>query len=199
MRRSVLAALIALVVLAGGAAFYYFRHRTQQPLARPLAGREQDIQSSRVAAVRETPLPNLLQQPGLVSRRFAPMRLYVSVAPEIAIKRTDGGADSSKDEILDIVPILIVLENDSYQEVDARRDLKLEGEELFNVFVTHSASGIVFRHSEPAVETVWGPAERKTFKVPWQPTIESLPGECVISMRLAFGGSDEVQIRTRLK
>lgn len=197
MRRSVLAVLIALVASAGGVAFYYSRQSTPPPSTSPSTAGGQAGPASRAAAARETPLPDSLEKPGLVSRRFDPMRLYVSVAPEIALRRTSGGADSSKDETLDIVPVLIVLENDSYQEVDARRDLKLGGEELFNVSVTHSALGIVFRHKEPAADTVWGPAERKTFKVPWP--ADSLPGECVISVQLAFGGSEEVQIRTRLK
>jgi hypothetical protein len=175
MSRSVLAALTALVVLAGGAGFYYFRHRTPPTSDTQSTVVGQDKPGSRVAAVRETPLPDSLEQPGMVSRRFDPMRLYVSVAPEIAIKRTGGGADSSKDEILDIVPVLIVLENDSYQEVDARRGLKPEGEELFNVSVTHSALGIVFRHSEPAADTVWGLPRGKLSKCLGSPRLSLCP------------------------
>ena len=191
MSRRLLAALA--VVAVGGAALYYVRRPagggTQ---GQPDAASGQTVTASGVVIVDATPLPATYEKPGLVSRRFGAMRVYVSAAPEIAIKNAAQGGT------LDVVPVLLVFENDSYRELDAKRDLGLEGAELFRVEVRDSSGSVVFSDSRPAEETVWGPAERKTFDVRWHPDSPA-PGQYVISLKPAFADAEEVQLRIRLK
>ena len=196
MRRRAAAGLCCLLILTAGGALYYFRSRppsTERATVAPPPGA--DTPAPAASVVKETPLPDSLEQPGLVSRRFGPMRLYVSVAPEVALRRAPDAADGAT---LESVPILIVLENDSYREVDARRDLALTGDELFSVSVTDPARGELFRDRETSADFVWKPAERRSFTFHWRPA-DVAPGEYVITVKLAFGDLGETQIRTRLK
>lgn len=189
--KRLLAALAALAVV--GAAVYYARRPTgtnTQSQADEAVG--QTVTPSGLIIVDATPLPAAFEKAGLVSRRFGAMRVYVSAAPEIAIR------DAAKGGTLDLVPILVVLENDSYRELDARRDLGLDGAELFSVEVRDPSGSVVFRDTRPAEDVVWGPAERKTFKLSWPP-LANAPGQYVIVLKPAFGKAGEVQLRTRLK
>ena len=194
MSRRLLAVLAVLAVSAAAAALYYARRPTLTGAQRQADGASsgQTVTSSGLVVVDATPLPATFEKPGLVSRRFGVMRVYVSAAPEIPIRSGTQGAP------LAIVPILVVLENDSYRELDARSDLGLDGSALFSVEVRDPSAAVVFRESRPVQDVVWGPAERKTFDVRWPPSPPT-PGQYVISVKPAFGNAGELQLRTRLK
>jgi hypothetical protein len=207
LTRRPLYALAALLAVAAGVAFYSWRRGPSGVTTPPTNADVAAATTPGVVIVDATPLPAAFESPGLVSRRLGPLRLYVSVAPEVALTKTadlgkmgtgNVGGSQPEGERLASVPIRVVLENDSYREVDARRDLSLDGEELFQVSVSGADSGVVFSESRSAEETVWEPAERKTFDVAWRPG-GAPPGEYVVAVKLAFGGPGEVKIRTRLK
>lgn len=191
-RRFVATLATAAVVAAGGALYYARRPAGTGTQGQTDGATGQTVTSSGLIIVDATPLPATFEKPGLVSHRSGVMRVYVSVAPEIPIRSaTQGGA-------LDFVPILVVLENDSYREVDARRDLKLDGAELFSIEIRDPSAAIVFRDTQPAEDVVWGPAERKSFNLRWLPS-SSVLGQYVISVKPAFDGAGEMQLRTHLK
>lgn len=193
MRRRLLAALAALAVAATGAALYYARRPARSGTEGQAEGATgQTLTSSGLVIVDATPLPASYEKAGLTSRRFGAMRVYVSAAPEIAIKNAAQGGT------LDAVPFLLMFENDSYRELDAKRDLGLEGTELFSVEIRDPSGPVVFRDSRPAEDVVWGPAERKTFNLSWRPDSPA-PGQYVISLKPAFKDADEVQLRIRLR
>ena len=191
-RRFVATVAIVAVAAAGGALYYARRPAATGTQGETGAATGQTVTSSGLIIVDATPLPATFAQPGLVSQRFGVMRVYVSAAPEIPLRSaTQGGT-------LDLVPILVVLENDSYRELDARRDLGLDGAELFSLEIRDPSAAIVFRDTKPAEDVVWGPAERKTFNLSWPP-LSPAPGQYVISLKPAFDDAGEVQLRTRLK
>jgi hypothetical protein len=193
MRRRLLAALAAAAVAVAGAALYYARRPARGDVQGQTDGTAgQTETASGVIIIDATPLPATYEKPGLVSQRFGVMRIYVSAAPEVSLKGATQGST------LDVVPILVVLENDSYREADARRDLGLDGAELFSVEIRDPSGAVVFSDSTPAEESVWGPAERKTFNLNWHPT-SLAPGQYVISLKPAFGDAGEVQLPMRLK
>jgi hypothetical protein len=188
-----LAVLFVVAVAATAAALYYARRPARSDAQGLTDGAApQTAGASGVVIIDATPLPASYEKPGLASRRFGVLRVYVSAEPEISIKSTTQGGT------LDAVPLLVVLENDSYRELDARRDLGFEGAELFNVEIRDPSGTAVFRDSRPAEDVVWGPAERKSFNLRWNPAAPA-PGQYVISLKLAFGDAGEVQLRTRLK
>jgi hypothetical protein len=192
MSRRLLAALAALVA-AAAAALYYVRLPTGDGARGQTGGATgQVVTASGLVIVDATPLPATYEKPGLASRRFGAMRVYVSAAPEIPVRgATQGGT-------LDAVPLLVVLENDSYREVDARRDLGLDGAELFSIEVRNPSSAVVFRVTQSAEDVVWAPAERKTFNLRW-PAYSPVPGQYVIALKPYFGDADEVRLRVSLK
>ncbi|MCA1619109.1 MAG: hypothetical protein LC795_07325 [Acidobacteria bacterium] len=192
MSRRVVAALVAAALTAAGATFYYLRRPAPAITERRDDGEITATPEAGVVIVDATPLPDAFQSKGVASRRFGVMRVYVSAAPEIALRSETG------DGVLQTVPVLIVLENDSYRALDARRDLGLDGQRLFDVEISGPSSEVVFQDYVPAENTVWEPAERKSFEVRWRPESPA-PGEYVISVKPAFGGAGGVQLRTRLK
>lgn len=190
MRRRLLAALAALAIAA---ALYYVRRPTRDGAQGQTGGAtEQTVTAAGLVIVDATPLPATYEKPGLVSRRFGAMRVYVSAAPEISIK------GATQDGTLDAVPLLVIFENDSYRELDARRDLGLDGAELFSIEVRDPSGAVVFRDTQPAEEAVWGPAERKTFIRRWPPHAP-VRGQYVISLKPYFSDADEVQLRISLR
>jgi hypothetical protein len=194
MRLRPLAALAALAVAASGAAIYYVRRPAPQQ-TQLTAGVGQATPAPNVIIIDATPLPATFESKGLAGRRFGVMRVYVSAAPEIALK---GESKSSPGATLSSVPILVVLENDSYREVDAKRDLGLRGNELFSVEIKGPLLEGVFRESRPAEDTLWGPAERKSFELNWHP-VSPTPGQYIISVKPSFGDAGEVQLSILLK
>lgn len=194
MRLRPIAALAALAVAASGAAIYYVRRPAPQQ-TQPTAGGGPATPAPTVVIIDATPLPATFESKGLASRRFGVMRVYVTAAPEIALK---GDSKSPPGATLSSVPILVVLENDSYREVDAKRDLGLRGDKLFSVGIKGPLLEEVFRESRPAEDLLWGPAERKSFELDWHP-VSPTPGEYTISVKPSFGDAGEVQLRIRLK
>lgn len=192
MSRRTIAALAVVALAAAGATFYYLRHPAPAETVRRDDGETTATPEGGVVIVDATPLPDAFQSNGLASRRFGVMRVYVSAAPEIALRSESG------DGVLQTVPVLVVLENDSYRALDARRDLGLVGPRLFEVEIRGPSSEVVFRDYVPAENTVWEPAERKSFELRWRPESPA-PGGYVISVKPAFGGAGDVQLRTRLK
>jgi len=196
--KGVIAALVALLVVAGAVAIY--RRRPTGPPAQISLAADSPTPPKRSGP---TPLPDFFESPGLVSRRTGPLRLYVTVKSEVTIRKTDakGATNSAGNDILARVPILVVFENDSYQKLDAGRDLALTGADLFTVEILREGTSRqeVFSYREPISDlTGWEPAERKTFTVSW-PTIGVAPGDYVISVKPAFGKQEKLEIHTILK
>ena len=179
-----------LVLLAGVvAAFVYFRRapaRTEQEATALAAGEN--------AIPGPSPLANVFEAPGIVSKRLGSLRLYVSVQSEIPIRKTS--PDQSQDQMLERVPIRVVLENETYKPL-TMRDVTSNAE-VFTVKVMKDGSEIFSAHQLSSEITEWKPAERKNFTIEW-PLQEAVAGNYLITVTTGFGDRDTVQIRTSLK
>ncbi len=193
-RAAVVVVLIGGLATVGGFIIYRSRSTTVKPPEQIYT------QPVSVAPGGPTPLPDSFESPGLVSRRDGPLRIYVAVPREVALSKRDGEDTSQPEQTLQSVPIVVVIENDSYKKLDAAADLSV-GEELFTLIITRDGpQGVeVFSHREPRAEvSAWQPAERKTFTVSW-PSASLSPGEYLVSVRPAFGTKETVRIRTTIR
>ncbi|MBC8029773.1 MAG: hypothetical protein H7Z16_06650 [Pyrinomonadaceae bacterium] len=193
-RTAVVVLLVGGLAAAGGFIFYRSRAVTVAP---PV---EVSTQPTEVLPGGPTPLPDSFESPGLVSRREGPLRIYVALPREISLSR-HGENSGQQDQTLASVPIVVVLENDTYKKVDAAGDLSLTGDALFTLTITRDAPDgpEVFSHSEPRAEvSTWQPAERKTFTASW-PAASISPGAYLVSVRPAFGTRQTLQIRTSIR
>lgn len=190
-----IAILSAGLLIAAGLVYW----RSRALVVKPPGGGD-PAQSASLVAGGPTPLPDFFESPGLVSRKDGPVRMYLTIAPDIALSKRASGAPLAPDQVLTNVPILVVLENDTYQTLDAANDLQLTGGDLFTLAITGAGTDpeAVFSYSEAQAElSGWRPAERKTFTVLW-PTTTTAPGTYLISVRPAFGKQETLQIHTTL-
>ncbi|MEO8435852.1 MAG: hypothetical protein ABI596_13210 [Pyrinomonadaceae bacterium] len=198
-RRAALTLLVVLVAgIAAAAGFVYYR--SQPGTISTSAPGPNQLPPSPVPG-GPTPLPNFFESPGLVSRRAEPLRLYVAVAREISLRKQDSADPQSPGKTLASVPIVVVLENDTYKKVDFDSELAPAGEDLFTLAVIRDGSNAeeVFAYREPrAGLSGWQPAERKTFTVSW-PTSGAAAGNYLVSVKPVFGKQETLQIRTTLR
>jgi len=169
-------------------------------------------------------LPPVLQQPGLVSRCFGPLRVYLAVAPEVTLetKANDevrspvfGNPNSAFPTSSVVVkpatrewsvraeslPILIVLENDTYQPLRLEQ-LNWSGKDLYTVRVVRrqdSGDEEVYTQDVPLPERGdWWSAERRCVEVNW-PLRDAPPGDYRVFVKLSFGEHPTVEIATHLQ
>ncbi|MDX6612967.1 MAG: hypothetical protein QOD75_2153 [Blastocatellia bacterium] len=198
-RRAAVTLIVLLVAALAAMAGYIYYRSHPGTVSGPATLTNQTIQPSVPGG--PTPLPEFFESPGLVSRRAEPLRLYVAVARGIALNQQDPGDPQAAGQKLTSIPIVVVLENDTYQKVNFDSALAPAGEDLFTLVVTREgANGAeVFTYREPRGElTGWEPAERKTFTVSW-PTAATGPGTYLVTVTPAFGKQDPLKIRTTLK
>jgi hypothetical protein len=187
--------LVGGIATAAGVIFYRSHYGSSSP--------PKPIQTSQSTPLPggPTPLPDSFESPGLVSRRAEPLRLYVAVAREIPLSKQNSADPQSSGQTLTSVPIVVVLENDTYKKVNFDSELAPAGEDLFTLAVRRVGPNAeeVFTYREPRAElSGWQPAERKTFTVSW-PAAQLTPGDYVVSVTPAFGKQEKVQIHTTLR
>jgi len=173
---------------------------------------------------REPALPPVLQQPGLVSQCFGPLRVYLAVAPEVTLERkandevrspvfgNRNSAVPSSEVVVkpatrewsvraESLPILVVLENDTYQSLRPEQ-LNWSGEDLCVVRVVRRQEGggeEVYTQKVPLPERgEWWSAERRSVEVNW-PLRDAGPGDYRVSVQLPFGEHPVVEIATHLQ
>ncbi len=137
------------------------------------------------------------EQPGVVSRLVGLIRAYVAVPEEVRLEPAEGRIAH--------VPILIVIENESYRPLPAA-DAGWLGGALCTVRVLRvperGAETEVFQTEVPLPSrTDWLSAERRNFTVDWptRPGTENVSaGQYRISVRLALPDEPAVEIYTRL-
>ncbi len=135
------------------------------------------------------PLPPSFDRPGVVSRQIGLMRVYLAVVPEVT------GADPAN------VPILLVLENDTYQPL-AGTALGWLGGQLAAVTVFRVGAGgrdeEVFQTDLPLpTRADWLSAERRNFTVDW-PLRTGAPGHYRITVQLALPDQPTLEIALRV-
>lgn len=143
------------------------------------------------------PLAPSFDQPGVAGRQTGLLRIYVSVTPEAALESSESGAARR----LASVPILITLENDTYQPL-AGAALGWLGAQLCSVRVMRASTDArdveVFQMDLPLpARADWLSAERRSFTVDW-PVREATPGTYRIAVQLALPDQALVEINLRL-
>jgi hypothetical protein len=198
-RRGTVTLILLLVVgIAAAGAYIYYRPHPGYFVQTELKSNQRPLPP---AAGGPTPLPEFFESPGLVSRRAEPLRLYVAVAREIPLSNQDSADPQSSGQTLTSVPIVVVLENDTYKKLNFDSELAPAGEDLFTLAIRRDGPSAeeVFTYREPRAElSGWQPAERKTFTVSW-PTAGAGPGDYLVSVTPAFGKQATLQIRTTLR
>lgn len=138
------------------------------------------------------PLPDNLQQPGLATKKLGPMRVYLTVQSEVSLRDNNGRS-------IERLPILIVLENDTYEKQSWPPQISKPDELLFSLSVSKAASQFpkpVFTHNEPAGEQkAWEPAERRAFTIPWHVRDAHVGDTYVINLSIHGGGALELRAR----
>jgi hypothetical protein len=194
IRRLVIVCCVGLLAIAGAIVIYRSRDRSEESTQPPA------LAANDLSVPGPARLPDYLEAPGVVSKRFGSLRLYVAVQSEIPILKTAAG-QAPEGEVLDRVPIRIVLENETYHPLNMTRDVKA-GEDLFTVAVRRVDSGAereVFATRQSSLEASdWTPAERKTFTIDW-PLQEAIAGNYLILVTPGFDDRSTIQIRTTLK
>ncbi len=142
------------------------------------------------------PLPPSFDQPGVVSRQIGLMRVYLAVAPEITAEAPLKTGMPAATE-----PILLVLENDTYQPL-AGAAIGWLGAQVGSVTVTHLADGgqatDEFQAEIPLpARADWLSAERRSFTVDW-PLRAVAPGRYRITVQLALPDQPALEIATRV-
>ncbi len=143
------------------------------------------------------PLAPSFDRPGVAGRQTGLLRIYVAVTPESALEATEGTAARR----LTSMPILITLENDTYQPL-AGTAIGWLGAQMCSVRVTRAADNArdleVFQTDLPLpARADWLSAERRSFTVDW-PVRDAPPGSYRISVQLALPDQPQVEISTRL-
>ncbi len=128
-------------------------------------------------------LPDMIDQESLVGRRVGPMRFYLAVQNETPLKKNDG-------QPLEKVPILVVIENDTYQTQNWPEGASKSEDELFSVTVWSESdqkppTSFTY-HQKVGEANTWAPSERRSFTVPWY-VHSPLAGWYLISVKLAGG------------
>jgi hypothetical protein len=203
-RRAAVTLIVLLVTGIAAAAGYIYYRSHPRAVSRSETGSTQTTQPSVPGG--PTPLPDYFESPGLVSRRTEPLRLYVAVAREIPLNQIPLSQQNSADppaagQPLTSVPIVVVLENDTYKKVNFDSALAPAGEDLFTLAVTRDGANgeeVFSYREERAGLSGWEPAERKTFTVAW-PTAGTGPGTYTVTVTPAFGKQEPLQIHTTLR
>ena len=142
-------------------------------------------------ALDPPPLPDSFERPGLASRRLGRMRVYLSVQPEVSLRDPNG-------RLLERIPILIVLENDTYEKQSWPPEKLNPGEFLFSLSVNRvpNQPKPAFTHNQPAGEQKpWEPAERRSFTIPWYARGVRVGEIYVVNLRVYGGGILELRSR----
>lgn len=200
LRKRFYLVLVIVIALASGTVIFAWKTKfrslklaqpAQTQLELPQAAQNQTAQAE---TFDHNVLPDYLEKPGLASRKFGSLRVYVAVEREIEAKKNN--------QYLGSVPIMVILENDSYKRLDPSNDLGLTGNVLFNVRVTSERQGKkLVALNQPQYRTElsgWEPAERKKFIVNW-PISPKTSGDFTITVELAFGSRYKVETHTRIK
>ena len=171
-----------------------------------LAVRARRATDSAAAAVAATPVPALpdigrplppsFDRPGVVSRQIGLLRVYLAVVPEIVREKAP-----QMPLITDTVPILLVLENDTYQPL-AGTALGWLGGQLAAVTVYRVGAGgrdeEVFQTDLPLpARADWLSAERRNFTVDW-PLPAGTSGHYRITVQLALPDQPTLEIALRV-
>jgi len=143
------------------------------------------------------PLAPAFDQPGVAGRQTGLLRIYIAVTPEAALGTAEVGAARR----LASLPILITLENDTYQPL-AGHAIGWLGAQLCSVRVTRASENArdveVFQTDLPLpARADWLSAERRSFTVDW-PVRDATPGSYRISVQLALPDQPLVEVGTRL-
>jgi hypothetical protein len=138
------------------------------------------------------PLPLATERPGVVGRQIGLLRVTVAAAPEITLGVAPSGGE------IESVPILVVLENDTYQPL-ASASLGWVGKYLCSVRITRRADDTeVFQSDVPLPTRLdWLSAERRQFVVDW-PVQDVPPGSYRISVQLGLPDQPVVEVATRV-
>ncbi len=143
------------------------------------------------------PLASSFDRPGVAGRQTGLLRIDVAVTPEAALGTTEGGAARR----LATVPVLVTIENDTYQPL-AGSTIGWLGAQMCSVRVTRTSDDArdveVFQADLPLpARADWLSAERRSFTVDW-PVRDAPPGTYRISVQLALPDQPLVEIATRL-
>lgn len=172
---------------------------------------------------QETRLQDDIREPGVAGRRLGPLRAYLAVPHEVRLENTASdavtspvfGPGSAFPVAWDVVkpatrewtvraarvPILVVLENDTYLPVGISQ-LGWKGPNLCTVRVERMEAEPceeVYRMDVPLPSSAFllSPAQRRNVTVHW-PLEAVAAGEYRVSVQLPFGGQPVVETRTRL-
>ena len=198
-RRAAVTLIVLLFAGIAAAAGYIYYRSHRQTVSAPVTETTQIMQPTVHRG--PTPLPEFFESPGLVSRRAEPLRLYVAVAREISLSQLNPGSPQESGQRLTRVPIVVVLENDTYQKVDFDSALAPTGQNLFTLAINREGpnSEEVFNYRELRAElSGWEPAERKSFTVSW-PIVAASPGNYLVTVTPAFGKQEPLKIHTTLR
>ena len=143
------------------------------------------------------PLAPSFDRPGVAGRQTGLLRIYVAVTPEAALETAEGATVRR----LASVPILVTIENDTYQPL-AGAAIGWVGAQMCSVRVTRAADDTreveVLQTDLPLpARADWLSAERRNFTVDW-PVRDTTPGTYRISVQLALPDQPLVEVSTRL-
>lgn len=143
------------------------------------------------------PLAPSFDRPGVAGRQTGLLRITVAVTPEAALETSESGGARR----LTSVPILVTIENDTYQPL-AGSAIGWHGAQMCSVRVTRNSEDArdveVFQTDLPLpTRPDWLSAERRSFTVDW-PVRDATPGSYRISVQLALPDQPLVEISTRL-
>ena len=142
------------------------------------------------------PLPPSFDRPGVVSRQIGLMRVYLSVVPEVTVETVFEGAATGT-----TVPILLVLENDTYQPLAGSAIGWLGGQlgtlSVFRVGVGGRDEEVFQAEVSLPARADWLSAERRNFTVDW-PLRAGAPGHYRVTVQLAFPDQPMLEIATRV-
>ena len=121
-RAAVTVAVVLVACLAAAGGFFIYRSRSGTVSTSELSSTKTPQTPTPAGP---TPLPDFFESPGLVCRRTEPLRLYVALAREISLHKPDAGGAQFPGQTLARVPIVVVLENDTYKKLNFGSDLAL--------------------------------------------------------------------------
>ena len=173
---------------------------------------------------KEEALPPVVSRPGIAGQRIGPLRIHLAVPPEVQLEtRTN---DEVSTPVFDIqksafpvswttvrpatkewtvraamIPILVVLENDSYQPISGD-SLGWKGSHLCSVRAERLGEGgnkEVFRMDVPIPDGGFRltAAERRSIEINW-PISDAPAGDYKVFVELPFGEHPVIEIPTRL-
>ena len=141
---------------------------------------------------KEEPLPLTFNHDGIAGQRIGPLRIYLAVPPEVQLEQRARAAT---------VPILIVLENDTYQPLSSD-NLDWRGPNLFSVRVVRLGEGQneeVYRTEVPVPNGGFRllSTERRSITINW-PLENVAAGDYKVSIEFPVGKRPAMETGTRL-